>query len=876
MAPQRLCGALALHALATMSVRPAAATVSFSEGVLSTRVRSNIEAVMEEPFSPLDFTTDAHRLGFLDLSSTLELQQWVYGQALATHTGDGTQSSIDMLYVGLEDGRFLGYFSPTSYTYRGPGTGGPEAAGLGWAPYTLATVDCDLIRCHSGSTVSASCAANVNAGEAYDGECKDLRSGSTDAAFSDQVACEIAENIWFAPCTTDKCCDSSIRNYYSTSEVALGAPIDVTRWRVYDHRIRQWYREAISAWTLAEPGDKRLSTWSSVYPFISAGTLGLTAMQTVFQADGTTPEAVFAVDFTLSMISTVVEESLAGSDRSFAYLVETLPGVSGLLIGASSLEPLTDNTGARLSAVASAHPHIRASAAVLAGMGWTTIAGEVCASNIVSTASAVYRAGGGSVGWEIHTQCTRGDVYHGLSWLVVTGQEIACNDKQIWMSRDGRCEACPAGTQPKPVADRRQSWETETAGTGVTWEVWLQSNPHECMDCDMGGLRPGWAGNDGSCKQCEDGSKPNELSTNCERCAQHSAGVGGECRVCTQNDGLQSSDDFTSCVCPAGTYDSWRPLLAANPALAEETWNSTAGPDDPYHIFCWDDDKNFARSSDLTWLKIYKGYPESDWCDEVTVLPDPGQGSASANYLSSEDLKVLSGKRCITCPKCVDCGGKDGHNVSITEGYAMLGLSLSGQDSGYDNDLDIFKCETGACEGFKLIPGTNTSGWLYQAPGVAGESSRCKDPIRSGPLCTLCAESYTKKTGGTCEECDQVNPRTKWTLGVMGGLLLLSPFLWKYLLNKTVKGRIALFLGTAERSWPRIRQSLNIMIANYQISKRIARNSGIEWGPDMMMFYEKVGSMADLDLLAIPGISCISGDSFYMRWVIKMLIMPAW
>lgn len=416
--------ALALLALAANLDMRQAEALSYSEAVLSTRVQANIEGVMEEPFSPLDFTADAHRLDFLDLTDTLELQQWVYGQALATHTGDSTQSSIDMLYVGLEDGRFLGYFSPTSYTYRGAGDGAPDAAGLHWAPYTLATVDCDLIRCHAGSTVSSSCAANVNAGATYDGVCTDHRSGATDAAFSDQTTCQTAGNIWYAPCTTDKCCDSSIRNYYSTSEVARGAPTDVTRWRVYDHRVRPWYREAISAWS----DEGRSSVWSSVYPFISAQTLGLSAMQVVFQADGATPEAIFAVDFTLAMISTVIESSLAGSDRSFSYVVETQPGFSGLLIGASSLEPLSvvvDGTVIRLSALDSTHPHISASAAVLAGMSWTTIAGEVCASDISSTASAVYRAGGGSVGWEIHTKCTRNNAFHGLSWLVVTGQEIA-------------------------------------------------------------------------------------------------------------------------------------------------------------------------------------------------------------------------------------------------------------------------------------------------------------------------------------------------------------------------------------------------------------------------------------------------------------------
>ena len=86
------------------------------------------------------------------------------------------------------------------------------------------------------------------------------------------------------------------------------------------------------------------------------------------------------------------------------------------------------------------------------------------------------------------------------------------------MSRDGRCEVCPAGQQPEPVTDRQLRWEL--TGAGATWEVWLQSNPQECVDCAAGR-----AGADGYCAQCEDGKQPNELSSNCETCDQRNAGI---------------------------------------------------------------------------------------------------------------------------------------------------------------------------------------------------------------------------------------------------------------------------------------------------------------------------------------------------------------
>ena len=40
---------------------------------------------------------------------------------------------------GLEDGRFIGYFSETSFTYRAAGASAPGA--LSWTPFSLATIN---------------------------------------------------------------------------------------------------------------------------------------------------------------------------------------------------------------------------------------------------------------------------------------------------------------------------------------------------------------------------------------------------------------------------------------------------------------------------------------------------------------------------------------------------------------------------------------------------------------------------------------------------------------------------------------------------------------------------------------------------------------
>jgi hypothetical protein len=73
--------------------------------------------------------------------SNEQLRHSLFNQVVAVGLGDRSMTYMDMIYVGMEDGRFFGYFSGTSFTERGPGFGMPTD--LPWAPYALATVDAD-------------------------------------------------------------------------------------------------------------------------------------------------------------------------------------------------------------------------------------------------------------------------------------------------------------------------------------------------------------------------------------------------------------------------------------------------------------------------------------------------------------------------------------------------------------------------------------------------------------------------------------------------------------------------------------------------------------------------------------------------------------
>jgi len=127
---------------------------------------------------------------------------------------------------GLEDGRFIGYFSETSFTHRAAGASAPGA--LSWTPFSLATINdacaADACKGEAGKTVSAACGTGL----ARETRCV-LAGGADDSSATTEGACS---GFWWTGCTTTGCCDSSIRNYYSTSKADRGVPGDFTRWRV--------------------------------------------------------------------------------------------------------------------------------------------------------------------------------------------------------------------------------------------------------------------------------------------------------------------------------------------------------------------------------------------------------------------------------------------------------------------------------------------------------------------------------------------------------------------------------------------------------------------------------------------------------------------
>ena len=338
--------------------------VSFIGQALVPVLKHNLDGVMELPFQTITYTEEAIALGLMDLTTPLYLRRLLYIQTTSLGLGDRDRTSIDMVYAGLENGLFLGYFSESVYTERAPSG---LATDIDWQPYaTLDSVNAAVAageaRGATGRTVEASCPA---AQRDTSSACKN---GLDEAvAASDETAClQMSEaHTWYAPCSAD-CCDASIRNYYRTSKEAQGAAVEITRWRVYDHRVRGWYKAARNEG----------KSYSSMYEFATSQALGLTAMALARDSDGVL-QGVLAIDYDVGALSDTLTRSLNGHPNSWAFALERS---NGKLVAISPAERLYDRSAivergasfldSRLSAVDSLQLSIAAAAVYLGGRNW--------------------------------------------------------------------------------------------------------------------------------------------------------------------------------------------------------------------------------------------------------------------------------------------------------------------------------------------------------------------------------------------------------------------------------------------------------------------------------------------------------------------------
>lgn len=433
--PTALLVALALLLRPVGAADAIRAEQTYIEAFEKPRLDYTLLSFMREPGMLLELSRPAYSMELVAAScaqtETAELRELLFMQSVAVASRAAAGGSgITMLYCGMQDGRFIGYYEPTRYTTRASGASNPASAELTWAPYADADAApaslsrkkpaCDLLASTDDSAVCPSGCTTAG--------------GCTGTATAKSISAACAGSVATADCTptaadgTPGCCDKNVRAYYSTSVTARGAAVEATGWTIYDPRVRPWYTEEMARTT--ETG------WSSVYVFSGSDELGITRTAKMYRDTAmSTHLGVLAADFELAGISSILNDTVAGTG-SWAFVVERS---TGKLLGTTFGAPLRDGTGERadMAAAGVASTTIIAAAAWLGANGWpTTTQGEA----LTNTEPGVFTSG------PKYEAVTSLFTLGGLDWLIVVGQDIQCvrNERFVF----GKCEDCPKGQVP--------------------------------------------------------------------------------------------------------------------------------------------------------------------------------------------------------------------------------------------------------------------------------------------------------------------------------------------------------------------------------------------------------------------------------------------
>eukprot|EP01043_Picozoa_sp_COSAG02_P041756 COSAG02_NODE_3490_length_6660_cov_5.207285_2_plen_732_part_00 len=438
----------------------------------------------------------------------------------------GESGAITMLYIGLEDGRFLGFNNAEGDgMFKLRGAGDALARDMDWEPFAL-------------DDISAACRA-VQVDNALDrrlgrpcrrhrdcdvclhngcGSCEAKTDAPTDPTVQAECGAGAHPDAWHAMhrahCIVDQtgaaCCNGNIRAAYNmdttlarhTSHGALSS------WSVYDHRHRDWYVQAKGRWE--ETGIT--AGWSSIYSCHASGKYCITATGTasrLVRAGRSELVGVFGADYDLELLSRIIEQEMDRLEGTWAYLVERR---SDKLIASSVGDSVYSLANSSTSGP------IRESAQMLQDEGWP--AGRHIDRKLRN------------IGWEAHTTIFEG--HHGLDWLIVVGQNLNCSQSQIW--NFGQCLDCPPGQAPAP-------------------------NGQVCSKCQLQGEVPDALG---GCAPCPAGFHADAEQVKCVLCpaGKYSGDADLQCLTCEDPRRMIPNDGRTDCECAPQHYNStskiWR------------------------------------------------------------------------------------------------------------------------------------------------------------------------------------------------------------------------------------------------------------------------------------------------------------------------------
>eukprot|EP01043_Picozoa_sp_COSAG02_P046779 COSAG02_NODE_4411_length_5386_cov_8.551352_1_plen_1421_part_00 len=367
-----------------------------------------------------------------------------------------------------------------------------------------------------------------------------------------------------------------------------------------------------------------------------------------------------------------------------------------------------------------------------------------------------------------------------------------------------------------------------------------------CLSC-LPGYYADSVGHTGECTACpagkfskEQGASSSIACKSCgddERGQQYSESGASSCMLAAE---------FFACPDPGRQWSDFERLHVSTP--------------EGRHCSCRNGYYDAAHVEIRCWQLDRKDDPEDDVFNRDSL-----QDEAARRRIVEDMSKWAS--TCVMCPEdCVDCSrGSDWSNITIKEGFGLAAPRVEMTET-YRTTVDIFTCPLdGACLGnlslAQIFDGQDR---------LCDEKYLVEDPSskKKIPFCAACSPGNILDAN-ECSSCDHLRMSSVLIVGVLGaGMVIgLLASLRLMLCSHHFKA-IALLLRLM---WPRISQSVNLIITNYQILSGLPSRLRIPFPRGITRLLKSFTAIINIDILNLPGLACVVGSSYYTKFIANML-----
>jgi len=293
---------------------------------------------------------------------------------------------------------------------------------------------------------------------------------------------------------------------------------------------------------------------------------------------------------------------------------------------------------------------------------------------------------------------------------------------------------------------------------------------------------------------------------------------------------------------------------------------------------CRDKDRQIKVKDDdglVTGCPCKAGYYDSTnieiHCWEGTRKDDPKLDLLNSKFVrdrfTKDELEGTWKSQCLACPDCIDCStGSAWKDVKIVgpspdhpEGFGLF-VSEVANATGSKVVVDVFKCP---------MPGSCTE--LNFADIFAGTTRSCTegyDDSSSTPLCGACKVGYSMDGDG-CTACDVIRTSSVVVMAALSVAIVVGSA--ASLRLRFSPHHLQVAAAMLRLMWPRISQSLTLMITNYQIVSGLPDRVGVPFPPVIANLLKAMKTMISIDILNLPGLACVFASDFYLKFISTML-----